>query len=133
MKRWPNSFTGAKKRRRRSCGVTAAKNGPYSGSSSGRTGRTQHPRSVPQRRRSLPFLRVGPDGEARMAGRAAPRRFERRDQHAGVDGDDAALVGEHGVEIELAHLRQVGGQLRQLDQEQRDGVDRPRPGRCGKP
>ena len=58
-----------------------------------------------------------------MAGRAAPRRLERRHQHAGIDGNDAALVGEHGVEIEFAQLRQVGGKLRELDQEQRDGVD----------
>ena len=58
-----------------------------------------------------------------MAGRAAPRRLKRRDQHAGIDGNDAALIGEHGVEIELAQLRQIGGKLRQLDHEQRDGVD----------
>ena len=58
-----------------------------------------------------------------MARRAAPRRLKRRHQHAGIDGNDAALVGEHGIEIELAHLRQVGGKLRELDEEERDGVD----------
>ena len=52
---------------------------------------------------------------------AAPARAAR--PHAGIDGDDAALVGEHGVEIDLAHLRQISGKLRELDQEQRDGVD----------
>src|SRR5262249_26973077 len=41
MKVWPNSFTGAKNRRRKSCCVTAARKGPYNGSSSGRTGRTK--------------------------------------------------------------------------------------------
>ena len=49
-----------------------------------------------------------------MAGRSAPRVFKRRHQHAGVDGNDAALVGEHGIEIEFAQLRHVGGKLRQL-------------------
>ena len=58
-----------------------------------------------------------------MAGRTAPRRLKRRHQHAGIDGNDAALVGKHGVEVELAQLRQVGGKLRELDEEERDGVD----------
>ena len=54
--------------------------------------------------------------------RTAPRRVQRRDQHAGIDGNDAGLVGEHWIEIEFAHLGQVGGKLRQLDHEKRDGV-----------
>ena len=58
-----------------------------------------------------------------MAGRTAPRRLKRRHQHAGIDGNDAALLGKHGVEVELAQLRQVGGKLRELDEEERDGVD----------
>src|SRR5215468_8207924 len=41
MKVCPNSFTGAKNRRRKSCCVTAARKGGYNGSSSGRTGRTK--------------------------------------------------------------------------------------------
>ena len=61
-----------------------------------------------------------------MAGRAARGRLDRRHQHARIDGDDAALVGEHGIEIELAQLGKIGGKLRQLDQEQRDGVARRR-------
>ena len=53
--------------------------------------------SVPSRSRdvTLPFLRIGPDREARMAGRAAPRGFQRRDRDAGIDGDHAGLVGQH--------------------------------------
>ena len=62
-----------------------------------------------------------------MAGRAAARRFDRRHRHARIDGDEAVLVGQHRVEIELAHLRQIGSQLRELDQQERDGV-----GICGR-
>ena len=55
-----------------------------------------------------------------MARWAAPHRLDRGYRHAGIDGDNAALVGQHGIEIELAQLGQIGGQLRQLDQQQRD-------------
>ena len=34
----------------------------------------------------------------------------------------SVLVNQYGVEIELAHLRQIGSQLRELDEEQGDGV-----------
>ena len=57
-----------------------------------------------------------------MAGGAALRRFGRRNRDAGIDRDHAGLVGEQRIEIELAHLRQVGGELRELDQQQRDRV-----------
>src|SRR6266566_7022663 len=122
MKVWPNSFTGAKNRRRKSCCVTAAKNGPYNGSSSGRTGRTKNLRSVAQLSVPFPFLGIGADGEAWMTRRAAPRRVERGDRHAAIDGDQAVLVGQNGIEIEFAQLGQISRQLRQLDQQKRDGI-----------
>ena len=65
----------------------------------------------------FPFRGIGPDGKARMAGRAAARRLGRSHRHAGIDREQAALVGQHGVEIELSHFGQIGGQLRELDQQ----------------
>ena len=83
----------------------------------------EDPRSVTQLSGSLPFLGIGPDGEAGMARRrAAARRLEGGHRHTGIDGDESVLVNQYGVEIELAHLRQIGSQLRELDEEQGDGV-----------
>ena len=60
-----------------------------------------------------------------MDGPHGPRRagLSGATDRAGIDGDDATPVGEHGVEIEFAHLRHVGGELSELDEEQRDGVE----------
>ena len=49
--------------------------------------------SIAQRHMPFPFRRIGPDGEAGMARRAAPHRVNGSDRHAGVDGNNAALVG----------------------------------------
>ena len=43
-----------------------------------------------------------------------------RDPHPGIDGDDAVLIGEERVDVELANLRHVGGKLRQLDEHETD-------------
>ena len=48
--------------------------------------------------------------------------FHRRDRDARVDGDDAGLVGENRIEIDLADFRKIGGKLGQLDQEKFDGA-----------
>ena len=52
-----------------------------------------------------------------MARRAAVRHIERSHRYTRIDGDEPVLIGQHGVEIELAQLRQVCGKLRQLDQQ----------------
>ena len=93
----------------------------------------QHLGAVAQRDVPLPFLRIGPDRKARMAGRPAPRGFQRRDRDAGIDRDHAGLVGEQRIEIEFAHLRQIGGELRELDQHQRDRVGIGGRARCDRP
>jgi hypothetical protein len=58
-----------------------------------------------------------------MARWAAARRLDGSHRDPGIDGDEAVLVGQNGVEIELAQLGQIGRELRQLDQQERDGVD----------
>ncbi len=57
-------------------------------------------------------------------------RFGRRDRDAGVDGDDAGLVGQHRIEIDLADLGKIRGELRQLDQEKLRWPVRPPRARC---
>ena len=57
-----------------------------------------------------------------MARGTAARLFDRRDRHARVHGDDAGLVGEHRIEINLADLGEIGDKLRQLDQKKLDGA-----------
>ena len=57
-----------------------------------------------------------------MAGGTAARLFDRRDRYARVDGDDAGLVGENRIEIDLADLGKIGHKLRQLDQKKLDGA-----------
>ena len=47
----------------------------------------QNRRSVAQRRAPFPFLGIGPDRKARMAGGAAASRFDRRHRHARIDRD----------------------------------------------
>ena len=54
-----------------------------------------------------------PDGPGRVA-------LERRHRDPRIDRDEAVFVGEQRIEIDLAHLREVGRQLRELDQHQRD-------------
>ena len=62
-----------------------------------------------------------------MAKRGWPRpeglRPLRRDRDTHVEGEHAGLVGEQRIDVELADLRHVGGELRELDEDQRDGVD----------
>ncbi len=77
----------------------------------------QNLRSVAQLSVAFPFLRIGADGEAGMARRAAARRLDGSHRDAGIDGDQAVLVGQDGIEIELAQLGQIRRQLRQLDQQ----------------
>ena len=55
------------------------------------------------------------DGEARV--RTHPL-LDRRDHHARIDGDRTARMGEHGVKIELSHLRQIGRELRHFNEHQ---------------
>ena len=68
----------------------------------------------------LPLLRIGPDRET--SGRSAAARLGRRDRNAGVDRDDAGLVGENRIEIDLADLGKIRCELRELDQEKSDGL-----------
>ncbi len=77
--------------------------------------------AVAERERALPFLGIGPDREARMAGPFA-LFADRRDGDARIDRDDAVLVGEERIDVELAHLRQIGGELRELHEDERDGL-----------
>jgi hypothetical protein len=58
-----------------------------------------------------------------MAKRGWPeRRLDGSHRDAGIDGDEAVLVGQHGIEIELAQLGQIRRQLGQLDQQERHGI-----------
>ena len=69
----------------------------------------------------FPFLRIGPHREPVVAGALELRlRLERGDRDADVEGENAVLVGEQRIDVELAHLRHVGGELRELDQGQGD-------------
>jgi hypothetical protein len=79
-------------------------------------------RSVAQRNVPFQFLGVGPDGEARMARRPAARQINGRYGYAGIHGNETVLVSEYGIKIELAQLGNIGGELRQLDQQQCDGI-----------
>ena len=88
--------------------------------------------SVPEREAALPLLRIGPHRKARMA-LAAPGCRLRRDTHPRIDGDDAVLVGEERVDVELADLRHVGGKLRKLDQHEPDRRARRPPARRDRP
>ena len=54
---------------------------------------------------ALPFLRIRSNGETRLRPRYL---LDGRYRHAGIDSDHPILVSEDGIEIELAHLRQVG-------------------------
>ena len=42
---------------------------------------------------------------------------------AGIERDDARLVGEQRVDVELADLGVIGGELAKPDQDFDDGVD----------
>ena len=131
MKAWLKSLTGAKKRRRRSSGghmgeeVAHQRPRPPGGSGGRRCA------AVAEHDVALPLARVGADGKARMV--APPTRRGRRDRDAGVEREHAGLVGEQRIDVELAELRQVGGELRQLDQHERDLVASSPPARCGRP
>ena len=59
--------------------------------------------AVAEPHRALPFLRIGANREARMA-RPAPFARERRDRNPRVDGDDAGVVREQRVDVELANF-----------------------------
>src|SRR5258707_15254339 len=41
---------------------------------------------------------------------------------AGINGDEPILIRQHGVKIEFVYFRKIGGELRQLDQQERDSV-----------
>ena len=45
-------------------------------------------------------------------------RVSGRDRHTRIDRDDAGMVGEQRVDVELADLGQVGRHLRQFHQRQ---------------
>jgi hypothetical protein len=113
MKVWLNSFTGAEAQPQVVLGDIAEEFSiePLIFRPTGRTVR----RSPCQEGIAFPFLRIRPDGETRLRTRF---RFNRRDHHAGIDGDRPFLVGENGIEIELPHLRQVGRELGHFDEHQ---------------
>jgi len=69
----------------------------------------------------LPFLWIGPHREPVVARALELRlRFERGHRDTDVEGEDAVLVGEQRVDVEAAHLRDVGRKLGKLDQGQSD-------------
>ena len=68
----------------------------------------------------LPLVRIRPDGKSRITGRSAAKCLERRDRHPRVDGDDAGFVGKHRIEIDLADFREIGYELRELDEKELD-------------
>ena len=70
---------------------------------------------------AFPFLRIREDGEARMAA-ALVQRTPARHRDAGIDGHHAFAVGQQRVDVELLDLGDVGRQLCQFDQHQRDGA-----------
>ena len=47
---------------------------------------------------------------------------ERRDRNPGIDRDDPLPVRQERIDVELAQLGQVGGELRDLDEDQRHGA-----------
>ena len=57
-----------------------------------------------------------------MPAQPAAGRADRRDRDARIHGDDPILIGEDRIEIELADLRHVGRELRNLDHEQRHAI-----------
>ena len=70
---------------------------------------------------TLPLRGIGPHGEIRRA-RTAKLPLHTPDHDARVDGEHAGFIGQHRVDIEAADFGNVGGHLRQLDQNHRDGV-----------
>ncbi len=76
---------------------------------------------VRQRDGALQLLGIRPDREA---GSAAMRR--RRHLDPGIQRQHAVLIREQRVDVELRHLVEIGGQLGDLDQGQRDLVQRRR-------
>ena len=79
----------------------------------------EHPPAVGERDAALPLLGIGPHREARVAGALEPR-LDRRDRHAGIERQHAGFIGQQRVDVELTDLRQVGCELRDLDQRQGD-------------
>jgi len=51
---------------------------------------------------------------------AGPGRRGGSDQNTRINGDHAGLIREHRIEIDLANFREVGGELRQFDEKERN-------------
>ncbi|MNM80697.1 hypothetical protein D3C81_926700 [compost metagenome] len=78
----------------------------------------EHLAAIGQGNAALPFGGIREDRKTRMA-TALVQALYRGDGDACIQRDHPVAVGQQRVEIECTYLRDIGGQLRQLDQYQR--------------